>query len=46
MNILIFDFGVYTLQDILESLNKTGIKHRLLTFHFDDKNEDEFFYIC
>lgn len=43
MNILVFDFGAYTMPDIIETFQKEHIRYRLVSYHFADKNHDEFF---
>ena len=44
MKILIYDFGTYTYQDVIDGLNKLGIEHKSVSYYFRDKNEDDFFY--
>lgn len=43
MKILLFDFGAYTLPDIEACFRKKNIEYRLVTYHFGNKNEDDFF---
>lgn len=43
MNILFFDFGAYTRQDIEAYFQKSGIQYRLVTYQFTSLQEDSFF---
>lgn len=42
MKLLIFEFG-YTYSDIIDSINSLGITYRCFSYHFADKNNDDFF---
>lgn len=43
MKALILDFGAYTMLDILSAFNNLHIDYKLYSYHFNNKNEDEFF---
>ena len=43
MNILFYDMGSYTYQDLLFYLEQAGHHCRTVYYHFPDKFEDEFF---
>lgn len=43
MKALILDFGAYTMLDILSAFRNLNIDYKLYSYHFNNKNEDEFF---
>lgn len=46
MRILIFEWGsgTYTHNDITETFERMGISYRTVSYQFEDKNDDEFFF--
>lgn len=43
MKALILDFGAYTMLDVIDAFNSLNIHYKLYSYHFNNKNEDEFF---
>lgn len=43
MKALVLDFGAYTMPDILSAFKNLNIDYKLYSYHFNNKNEDEFF---
>lgn len=43
MKLLIFEWGAYTQPDINACFDKYHIDYRIVSYHFDNKNEDAFF---
>lgn len=43
MKLLVFEWGAYTQPDINACFDKYHIKYRIVSYHFNNKNEDSFF---
>lgn len=43
MKLLIFEWGAYTQPDITACFDKYHIDYRIVSYHFENKNEDSFF---
>ena len=43
MNVLVFEWGSYTHNDILDAFAKKGFKVRVIKHRFDDVNHDDGF---
>lgn len=43
MRILFFDWGAYTYMDVASAFSNLNIEYKTVFYHFEDKNNDEFF---